>query len=151
KSVSLLAGGDRAALGYASRYLIFTAEEMAHLLGRPVANPFRFLLCPAGVTPIARLYDLELRHFLRNQLLRDGDQMSMAVSLELRAPFVDHRLVDTITRIPARFKIVAGRQKPLLGDAIDHPMITTTAARPKLGFPLPLRRWMREEIDTSSI
>jgi asparagine synthase (glutamine-hydrolysing) len=151
KTVSLFALGTRSELAYASRHLVYTGEEMSHLLGRPVQNPVRFVPQSSGDTPLAQLYDIEVRHFLRNQLLRDGDQMSMAVSLELRAPFVDYRLVETVSSLPSNVKLMPGRQKPLLVDAIDDPLVYATARRQKFGFPFPLRRWVMEEINTESI
>jgi asparagine synthase (glutamine-hydrolysing) len=151
KSVGLFGAGERTALAYASRHCIFTAEEIAHLIGRPVASPIRFLPESMGDTPLARLYDLYSQHFLPNQLLRDGDQMSMAVSLELRAPFVDHRVVDAVKPLPTRYKIAPGRQKPLLVDAVNHPLVSAAAERPKSGFPIPLRRWLKHDMQAREL
>ena len=47
---------------------------------------------------------------MRNQLLRDSDVMSMAWGLELRVPFVDSKMIETVARIPAQLRLVAGKQ-----------------------------------------
>ena len=75
KAVSLLGRGSPTVLAYAARHQTFTTEELALLLGRPVLSPVRFVPIPFGDSPLAQLYDLETRHFLPNQLLRDGDQI----------------------------------------------------------------------------
>ena len=77
--------------------------------------------------------------------------MSMAVSLELRAPFVDHRMVEAIAPIPTMFKVSNGRKKPLLVDALNDPLVAAASVRPKQGFPFPLRRWLQEELDPNEI
>jgi asparagine synthase (glutamine-hydrolysing) len=151
KSITLFDAGYPTALAYAVRHIVFSGEEIARLLGRPVAGPVRFVTEPVDRDPIAQLYDMESRHYLRNQLLRDGDQMSMALSLELRAPFVDYRLVETVAPIPTAFKILPGRQKSLLVDAVDDPLVAAAAGRPKAGFPFPIARWLEQELDVQSL
>lgn len=147
KTVALFEPGSPTALAYSSRHQVFTGDEITRLLGRRVRPSVRFVSEPAGDTPLAQLYDMETRHFMRNQLLRDGDQMSMAVSLELRAPFVDQRLVETVTPMPTEIKVFPGRQKALLVDAVDDPLVAELSRRPKQGFPFPLQRWIAEELD----
>ena len=65
----------------------------------------------------ARISWAELTGYMREMLLRDSDQMSMAVSLELRVPFLDHRLVEYSLGLPAREKTRSGRPKGLLIEA----------------------------------
>jgi asparagine synthase (glutamine-hydrolysing) len=79
--------------------------------------------------------------------LRDGDQMSMSRSLELRAPFVDHRLVELVSALPTSVKLRPRQQKSLLVDAVNDDRVRLAAQRPKSGFPFPLRRWVTEGMD----
>jgi asparagine synthase (glutamine-hydrolysing) len=83
-----------------------------------------------------RIAFLEMTGYMRNQLLRDTDQMSMAHSVEVRVPLLDDRVVDTALAIPARIRNKP--RKELLQRAAG---ITTTD--PKRGFTLPFDRWMR--------
>ncbi len=82
---------------------------------------------------------LELNGYMRNQLLRDSDVMSMAWGLELRVPFVDRRLVDAISFIPAHIRLAKGKQ--LLLDAVPE-IPSWIAGRPKRGFAFPFDRWL---------
>jgi len=85
---------------------------------------------------------LEIIRYMRNQLLRDSDVMSMAWSLELRVPFVDARLVEAIERIPARIRLGAGKR--ILLDAVPE-IPEWVRNRPKQGFTFPFREWITGE------
>ena len=85
---------------------------------------------------------LELSKYMRNQLLRDSDVMSMAWGLELRVPFVDRKLVDEISSVPASVRLRLGKQ--LLLDAIPE-IPSWVAEQPKRGFTFPFEQWLREE------
>jgi asparagine synthase (glutamine-hydrolysing) len=67
--------------------------------------------------------------------------MSMASGVELRVPFLDHRLVECVVALPPWQKLQAGRQKALLVDAM--PEIAPLATAGKEGFDLPLHAWLR--------
>ena len=87
---------------------------------------------------------LEFDHYLQHQLLRDTDVMSMAHSIEARVPFLDHRLVEAVYRLPHASKLVRGVNKPLLVEALAEPLPREVWDRPKQGFTLPFRRFMLE-------
>jgi asparagine synthase (glutamine-hydrolysing) len=94
--------------------------------------------------PFAWSSRAELGTYLHSQLLRDTDVMSMAHSLEVRVPFLDHRLVEAVLRLPARFHRGAGSPKPLLRSAIEHALPPMIGRRPgKQGFTFPFADWMR--------
>ena len=82
---------------------------------------------------------LEFQRYMSNQLLRDSDVMSMANSLELRVPFVDRQLVETVARIPAVQRLQTG--KALLLRAVPEVPEWVTN-RPKRGFLFPFETWM---------
>ena len=92
---------------------------------------------PPDGDPADRVASLELSGYLRNQLLRDTDQMSMAHSLEVRVPLLDDRVVEVALATPAS---VRNRpQKAFLRRAAG----ATDPVHPKLGFTLPFDAWMR--------
>jgi asparagine synthase (glutamine-hydrolysing) len=70
--------------------------------------------------------------------------MSMAHSVEMRVPYLDHRLVVRVLSLPARFKLDRERPKPLLLDALADRIPRAVWDRPKMGFTFPMARWMRE-------
>src|SRR5262249_40287936 len=84
---------------------------------------------------------LELGGYLANTLLRDTDMMSMAHSLEVRVPLIDHVVVDRALGISGDLKVRRGRPKWLLVEAArDLP--SQIVDRPKKGFELPFKHWL---------
>ena len=79
---------------------------------------------------------------MRDVLLRDSDQMSMAVSLELRVPFLDHELVEYVLGLPAAVKKRYRGVKGLLVEACRDLLPASVYDRPKAGFVLPMKDWM---------
>ena len=84
---------------------------------------------------------LEITRYMRNQLLRDGDVMSMAHGLELRLPLVDQRLFDRVAGIAPGIRLQPGKQ--LLLDAVPEVPARVRNA-PKRGFSFPLRAWLQK-------
>jgi asparagine synthase (glutamine-hydrolysing) len=72
--------------------------------------------------------------------------MSMANSLEVRAPFLDHKLVEYLFSLPGARKLNDGTPKPLLTGALDSLLPPEIVNRPKTGFGLPFEYWMRESL-----
>ena len=90
-------------------------------------------------TPADTISRLELTRYMRNQLLRDSDVMSMASGVELRVPFVDARLFETVSRIPSAVRLQSG--KALLLAAVPE-IPEWVAQRPKRGFLMPMAEWL---------
>ncbi len=68
--------------------------------------------------------------------------MGMAHAIEIREPFLDHRLIERLMTLPGHMKLARGINKPLLARAVqDLPIEAST--RPKMGFTLPLETWLR--------
>jgi asparagine synthase (glutamine-hydrolysing) len=89
---------------------------------------------------------LESRSYMVDTLLRDTDSMSMAHSLEVRVPFLDHALVEFVTRLPGSIKNTAGVTKSLLVDAMADLLPAEVIAQPKRTFTLPWEHWLRGEL-----
>jgi asparagine synthase (glutamine-hydrolysing) len=86
---------------------------------------------------------LESRSYMANTLLRDTDAMSMAHSLEVRVPFLDHPLVEYVARLPGYMKVNNGKPKPLLVEAMGDLLPAEVVSQPKRTFTLPWERWLR--------
>ncbi|MDB9467015.1 asparagine synthase (glutamine-hydrolyzing) [Dolichospermum circinale] len=95
-----------------------------------------------GSTPEDEVSFLELSGYMRNQLLRDSDIMSMNWGLELRVPFVDKTLLGTVAPIPSNIRLAQG--KKLLTQAITE-IPDWVINRPKKGFSFPFESWMNSE------
>ncbi|MCH8330845.1 MAG: asparagine synthase (glutamine-hydrolyzing) [Bacteroidetes bacterium] len=87
----------------------------------------------------------ELSFYLHNILLRDTDQMSMANSLEVRVPFLDHELVEFVLSVPDELK-VNGSPKKLLTNALPGLLPQEIIDRPKMGFTFPWELWMKDQL-----
>jgi asparagine synthase (glutamine-hydrolysing) len=86
---------------------------------------------------------LELQSYMVNTLLRDTDSVSMANSLEVRVPFLDHRLVEFVGRLPKKLKCVAGVPKALLVEALSDVLPENVVGQEKRTFTLPWNMWLR--------
>ncbi|MDA0973038.1 MAG: asparagine synthase (glutamine-hydrolyzing), partial [Bacteroidetes bacterium] len=84
----------------------------------------------------------EMNTYMRDVLLRDTDQMSMAHGLEVRVPFLDHRLVEFVLALPDEYK-QGTSTKALLVDAMGKDLPREIVYRPKMGFTLPWEYWMK--------
>jgi asparagine synthase (glutamine-hydrolysing) len=86
---------------------------------------------------------MEAESYMVNTLLRDTDSMSMAHSLEVRVPFLDHPLVEFVTQLPRELKLRQGRPKALLVEALNDLLPSEVVNQPKRGFTFPWATWLR--------
>jgi asparagine synthase (glutamine-hydrolysing) len=91
---------------------------------------------------------LELSRYMRNQLLRDSDVMSMKWGLELRVPFVDSHLFKAISQIPSAIRLQTS--KKLLANAVPE-IPDYIINRPKRGFTIPFERWIEQDWHTDTM
>jgi asparagine synthase (glutamine-hydrolysing) len=82
---------------------------------------------------------------MQNVLLRDADQMSMAVALEVRVPFLDYKLVEFALSVKDEYKY-PHTQKKLLVDSLGDLLPDNIVNRPKMGFVLPWKDWIKEDL-----
>ena len=101
---------------------------------------------PAG-DQLSRVLYLDTKTYLPGDILTKVDRMSMATSLEVRAPLLDHEFVEWVAGLPAEWKMRGGEQKYLfrtLAERVGVP--PEVIKRPKKGFALPLVHWMRTDL-----
>lgn len=124
---------------------LFTGE-MKEQIGD--VNPYSSLLDCLEETDATNLLDkllyADTKTYLQ-ELLMKQDQMSMAASIESRVPFLDHKLVEFTARLPERFKIRGRSTKWILRRAMRGILPEEILTRRKMGFPVPLGRWLRDE------
>jgi asparagine synthase (glutamine-hydrolysing) len=96
-----------------------------------------------GWDPVARMQHMDLFTWLRGDILVKADKMTMANSLELRVPFLDPEVFAVASRLPVSAKITRTTTKYALRRALEPIVPAHVLHRPKLGFPVPIRHWLR--------
>jgi asparagine synthase (glutamine-hydrolysing) len=89
---------------------------------------------------------VDTRIWLPDDLLLKADKMTMANGLELRVPFLDHRLVEFVATLPMHSKLDRGKGKILLRRAAEGEVPDSIIKRRKKGFPTPVREWLRHDL-----
>lgn len=96
--------------------------------------------------PITKMQYIDIHEWLNGDLLRNGDRTSLAHSLELRTPFLDKEVFKVASQIPAEFRIKDGTTKYILRKAVEDIIPAHVLHRKKLGFPVPIRFWLKDEM-----
>jgi asparagine synthase (glutamine-hydrolysing) len=96
-----------------------------------------------GWDPVARMQHIDLFTWLRGDILVKADKVTMANSLELRVPFLDPEVFAVASRLPLEQKITRATTKFALRKALEPIVPAHVLNRPKLGFPVPIRHWLR--------
>jgi asparagine synthase (glutamine-hydrolysing) len=144
-----------ASLGHA-RWRLFAAEamqqelltpEVRRQLQRPRSAHIDALFEKAGARePIARCLYVDLKSYLCDNILTKVDRMSMAVSLEARVPYLDKDLVALAFQVPDALKVARGETKILLKEVAARLLPRQCIYRPKEGFSIPIKNWLRQEL-----
>ncbi len=129
----------------------FSPEEVQNLLRHPsAANPgvhFEEVLREVeGASPLARLLYLNYRTYLPEDLLVKMDRMTMAHGLEARSPFLDIALTEFAGSLPDSLKLRGLTTKRVLREAFRHLVPASILGRSKMGFGVPLGRWLRSQM-----
>ncbi len=126
----------------------FSEQEKARLYGPGMAGRWEtfeplgaFMRPELDLTTRLTLTDLNL--YLPEDLLVKLDRASMAASLEARVPFLDRRVVELLSRVPADLKLRGWTTKYLLKRATRHLLPARIRRRPKKGFGMPVARWIQ--------
>lgn len=138
------AGAATEADQLAAWFAPFTAAERAALL--PGTSPRATGAVPQGADPVDRMLRHDLGGWLPDNLLERGDRMSMAHSLELRPPLLDHRLVELAFSLPSDVKVRRGTTKWALKEVARRHLPASVVDRRKVGFRVPLDTWFRTSL-----
>jgi len=99
--------------------------------------------CSKANDDLAPYLWFDQKYFLSDDILNKADRMSMAHSLEVRPPFLDHRIVEFAATLPASLKIRGSRQKVLLKELMRDKLPASVLQRKKVGFDIPAHDWLR--------
>ena len=126
----------------------FAKEELNGLVGRPLPDSLTEVLdslrrLPPVTDDLAPYLWLDQKYYLADDILVKSDRMSMAHSVEVRPPFLDHRLVEFAAALPASLKIRGSKQKFILKELMSDKLPPAILKRKKMGFDIPAHQWLR--------
>jgi asparagine synthase (glutamine-hydrolysing) len=114
--------------------------------GQAAAFARLFDAAPPALTQLGRLQFVDLGSFIPDNLMLKADKLSMGHSLELRVPFLDHRVAECGLALPDREKVRGVRTKTAIRRLVGERLPRHVSERPKQGFDPPLGRWLREDL-----
>nr|WP_122012934.1 asparagine synthase (glutamine-hydrolyzing) [Maliibacterium massiliense] len=130
---------------------MFDVKERNRLLKHPVGAP-----SPQQLTrpfydkvqdydEVTRMQYIDMNFWLWGDILLKADRMSMAHSLELRVPYLDREVARVAAQIPTKYRVNRQNTKVALRASAQHCIPEASAQKKKLGFPVPIRVWLREQ------
>ena len=128
---------------FATWFAPFSRTERRQLLGRLPERPRPGSPALPGDDVVGRMLRHDLVSWLPDNLLERGDRMSMAASLELRPPLLDHAMVELAFRLPSSVKVRRGTTKWVLKEVARRYLPAEVVDRRKVGFRVPLDAWFR--------
>ncbi|MCJ8009516.1 asparagine synthase (glutamine-hydrolyzing) [Lederbergia wuyishanensis] len=99
-----------------------------------------------GYDPVDQMQYIDIHTWMRGDILLKADKMTMAHSLELRVPFLDKEVFNVASNIPTSLKTAEGTTKYILRKAAEGIVPDHVLNRKKLGFPVPIRHWLKNEM-----
>lgn len=100
----------------------------------------------ASSDPVSQMLGIDMNMYMVDDLLVVADRTSMAASLEVRVPYLDHTLVEFMATVPSSLKLKGTTKKWFLRNAFRADLPAEIFARKKSGFSLPIARWLREDL-----
>ena len=126
------------------RQQLYSASFKESLGGYDALEVFKYHAARSGTNdPLALIQYLDLKTYLVGDINTKVDRASMAHSLEVREPLMDHTLVEWLASLPSSIKIRGQEGKFLLKKAMEPKLPDDVLYRPKMGFAVPLARWFR--------
>ncbi len=136
---------------------IFNNKEVKKILrNKRKTKGFQDLTKPyydkvAGKDDITKMQYIDFNFWLVGDILTKADKMSMANSLEVRVPFLDRPLIDYATSLPTEYKVDKNTTKKIFRDIASEVLEDKVSTKKKLGFPVPIRVWLKEDETYESV
>ncbi|MHC5248124.1 asparagine synthase (glutamine-hydrolyzing) [Enterococcus sp. LJL90] len=137
---------------YVGNAKIFNEEEKRQFM-KQYRNDVNYMQVTApfyndskNIDPITRMQYIDMNTWLIGDLLTNADRTTMASSLELRTPFVDKEVFKVASKIPSDMRIAHNTTKYILRKAAESFVPESVIYRKKLGFPVPIRFWLKNEL-----
>lgn len=141
----LIRNGEHIEDHYLSVNPLFSQYDCQHLL----KNTSNFLNSSQSIdthlTDIQKMQFIDIQHWFVKDILQKGDKMTMAHSIESRVPFTDLKVFEIASQLSDSQKVTTQTTKILLRQAAQQVIPNNSYKKKKLGFPVPLREWMKED------
>ncbi len=146
----LVRRGEKLEDSYIGVNKVWSDKEIKKLLKTPVTIQNKEITKPVfdkfkGQSNIVKMQAIDINFWLMKDILQKADRMTMANSLEGRVPFVDKEVFKIASSLPLNYKVTNENTKVALRDAAKKVIPNESYKKKKLGFPVPIRDWMRED------
>lgn len=118
-------------------------SKLTHVSPQELTAPY-YAKCE-GLSDIAKMQYIDMNFWLQGDILLKADKMSMAHSLEARVPYLDVRVFEYIKNLPIEYRVTDEATKRAFRIAAKRHIPEFTANKKKLGFPVPIRVWLKED------
>jgi len=126
---------------------LLSGDVQRKLNGYDSADVLRYHYDRADTTdPLSRIQYVDMKTYLVDDILVKVDRASMANSLEVRCPLLDHKLMELIAQMPSGLKLRNGTGKYIFKKALERVLPTEVLTRAKKGFSMPVAEWFRGEL-----
>jgi asparagine synthase (glutamine-hydrolysing) len=126
---------------------LFSSDLSQQLAGYDSIEVLRYHYDRADtVDPLSRIQYVDMKTYLVDGILVKVDRASMANSLEIRCPLLDHKLMELVAQIPSVLKLHKGQGKYIFKRALQRVLPSSVLNRPKQGFSMPVAEWFRTEL-----
>jgi asparagine synthase (glutamine-hydrolysing) len=130
--------------------ILFTDAELKNLFSNTV-HPLAMIYDESNeelesLSPLSYAMLMDYKTYLQDDILQKVDRCSMSQGLESREPYLDHRVIEFVARIPDEHKYHKGNKKYLLKEIAYQYIPKELLDRPKMGFSIPLDTWLRNEL-----
>lgn len=142
--------------GYANSLSLYNGEMRRKLYSEdlkrklagydPTDTLLKYFKKTEGLDPLSRIQYVDIKTYLPDDILTKVDRMSMANSLEVRVPLLDHQFVEFAATIPPDLKLKGGNSKYIFKKAIRPYLSPDILERRKMGFSIPADTWFRKDI-----
>jgi len=135
---------------YVGNAFIFEPHDSDKILSYKDSGHFKDLTCEfydktKNLDDVCKMQYIDFNFWLIGDILLKADKMSMANSLEVRVPLLDRCLISNVIGIPSEYKIVGNETKYAFRQVCKETLEDKVANKKKLGFPVPIREWIKEE------
>lgn len=146
----LVRRGEKLEDSYIGVNKVWSEKEVKKLLKIPVTKENKEITRPIydefkGQSNIVKMQAIDIHFWLMKDILQKADRMTMANSIEGRVPFVDKEVFKIASSLPLDYKVTKENTKVALRDAAKKVIPNESYKKKKLGFPVPIRDWMRED------